>query len=702
MFPTRTRSTTFVAHFAGVFASSSLLISGPLLASEAEQSSDIVEVVVTSTRERLSQSATIAVPQAIQTVSRVLIEEQQSRTLSDIIRNVSGTAQTRTEMEAFRGFKLRGFDVNDTRMDGVRNTGSLNIQPDGLANIEQVEVLKGPASSLFGSGPIGGTVNIVSKKPASERQMQLSAALASHDFVNVSVDATGPINQAQSVRYRFIGDYSDADTFVDPVSVKKWQVAPSMSIDIADHTVVTLQTDYRSREGLRYVGLPLTGTILAAGQLRIPLDSYLAEPGQGDAENTGWQSTMLVDHEFSDSMSGRFALRYSRNTFNQPIVGPRSDAFLDANGRYIVNRNFHLFDEVEDEWVADAYLNKTLELAGLSHSVVLGADYSDWAYDSKFYLGSAAAIDVLRPAYGAAPTGVFLLDHTLDRVSTLGIYVQDHLELSENLTAQLGLRYDNLDNQAVSRVYNTDQERDDSELTHRIGLVYRLKPSLSVFTGYGSSIRANSFESFASPFAAPFAPQTGKQLEVGAKMAGTQYSATLAFFQIEQNNVLTSDPSDPTGFYSIPVGVQRSQGVEADVSWRFKSDWHVQASYAYTDASIRKDNTFAEGNRLKNVPVHSGRVWASYHWELGPASAAFGFGVSYSDSLPGDLGNTFSLPGWTTADSMLSLAWNTFQLQLNVSNLTDREYLHRAAFSRNQGVIPGEPRTVSLRARYTF
>jgi iron complex outermembrane receptor protein len=160
----------------------------------------VVTAAATATK---TDTPILDIPQSIQVVPQPVIEDQQPLTLSGILRNVSGFSQTRTDFEVFRSFKLRGFDVLDTTTDGLRNTDSLNIQADGLANIERVEVVKGPASALYGRGSIGGGINIVTKKPLPDSHRDISLNVGSFNHIQTTADLTGPLNKSKSIRYRF-------------------------------------------------------------------------------------------------------------------------------------------------------------------------------------------------------------------------------------------------------------------------------------------------------------------------------------------------------------------------------------------------------------------------------------------------------------------------------------------------------------------
>lgn len=638
------------------------------------------------------------IPQSIQVVPQSIIQEQNPQSLGEILRNVSGFSQMRTGPEAFRSFKLRGFDVSDTTTDGIRNTDSLNIQPDGMANIERVEVLKGPTASINGSGAIGGTVNIVTKKPTKETIRNINAGLGMFDYRQIGVDLGGAANEDGSLRYRLVADHRNTNSYIDRVGYEFTQVAPSIALDVADGSTLTLQVDLRERRGERYIGLPLTGTILSTNQIKISRDRFLSDPALGETVNQGAQTSLIWDHKFADDLVGRAALRYTRNTFDQPTGTPTSDVNLATN---TITRRYDRFDEVEKEVAGDAYLTKKINLVDMEHKVTIGADFSRWEYDSKWFIGSLSAVNVLNPTYGAQPTGIFLADDTLDKISTYGIYLQDQIALSQSVKALVGLRYDNIDSKAISKVFNTNGDRSDSNLNPRIGLVYELNPAVSLFASYSRAMRANAFQSFASATGSPFAPQKGNQYEVGTKLNfGNTLQGTISYFDLTQKNVLTADPNN--AFLQIPVGEQNSRGVEVDMTWEPIQNLQLLASYAYTDAEVKKDNSIPSGNQLKNVPLHSGRLWGTYRWQLGAGVAGVGAGLTYSDDVAGDITNTFTVPSWTVMDAALYYDIGKVRTQLNITNLTDKEYFQRAAFNRNQGVVPGEARRAILSVNYSF
>jgi iron complex outermembrane recepter protein len=636
-----------------------------------------------------TEALLLDVPQSIQIIPDNVIEDQRAKTIGSILQNASGFSQTRTDFEVFRSFKLRGFDVLDTTTDGIRNTDSLNIQAEGLANIDRVEVLKGPASALYGRGAVGGGINIVTKKPLPDSYRRFAFDAGSFDHFQTGIDLAGPVNESKSVRYRFIADYQRRDSFIDFIDITALQIAPSLQVDVGSKTTLTLQFDYRFHKQPRYSGLPLYGSITGADDIKLPFSRFLSEPGLDKTRNFGSQSTAILDHNFSSTWTGRISARWTQNYFFQPTASPGA---LRADNRTL-NRSFLQFDEVEKEFTIEADTTKRFHLGSTQHTLTAGGDYAWWHYDSKFTFGSIAPINIANPVYGAQPTGVFLLADTRDIISSYGGFVQDQISLHPRLKVVVGGRFDHISNTNRDLAIPVEGERQDTQFSPRLGLVFYLVPQVSVYGSYSTSIHPNYGEAFASATADPFRPQRGKQYEGGLKVdLGRRLFGTVAFYHLTQRDVLVADPNDLTGFFSIATGEQRSRGVEVDLFWSPLKSLDVLSSYAYTDAEIIEDSVpTLIGNRLKNVPKHSGRVWARYEIPISDNSRlGFGAGFTFTGDLPGDLGNTFVLPGYTVADALGSFKYKQLTFQVNIYNLFNKEYFHRVAFA-NQGVIPGEP-----------
>lgn len=643
-----------------------------------------------------SETPILRVPQSIQVVTSQVIADQRPLILSDALRNVSGFSALRNSAEVFGSFNIRGFTTIDMSVDGLRNTYALNDQAEGIAHVERVEVIKGPSAALYGRGGLGGTVNLVTKTPERARGGSISVSTGSGSLFQPTIDVTGPLSSGGAVRGRVVVDYEDRDTPIDHVSVNRRQIAPSLAIDLGSMTTVTLRTDYRSREGVRFVALPFYGTVTGLDDLRLPYSLFIGEPGAGATTNSTWQSTARVDHRLSAAWSLAGAVRWTETAFDMPSVGPR---VLGADNRTLTRR-YTRFDETQEELAVDAWTRGTFQTGAVTHTVVVGADWSRFDYDSQFFAGGVAPLDIARPQYGAPITGTFLLDHTRDRIGGVGLYAQNQMALSSRLDALVGVRYDRVEKARTAVEAGRTTSRDDGAVSPRAGVSYRLTPGVAVFGAYSEGL-VGVADGTANQTGTPFSPEGGRQWEGGLKLdlAGS-LSMTTALFQLTRTGVLVPDPANPS--FRVQSGEQRATGLEADLAWQSAGGASVIASYAFTNGEVTKDTAIPVGNRLVNLPRHAVRLWGKYALTAGANSRiALAAGITAQDEQQANTGNTLAVPGYWVADAGLFWERGRIGVQLNAVNLFDKEYPLRAAFG-NTGIIPGETRRVVLTLKTAF
>jgi iron complex outermembrane receptor protein len=647
-------------------------------------------VTATATATR-TETPVLRVPQSLQVVNAQVIADQRPLILSDALRNVSGVSSLRNSAEVFRTFNIRGFNVLDLTVDGVRNTYGLNDQPDAVAHLERIEVLKGPAASIYGRGNLGGTVNLLTKSPERQRAASVSFSTGSWGLVQPTIDVTGALNRSGTVRARAVLDYENRDTPIDFVSVERLQVAPSIAFDLGPRTTALLKTDYRRREGVRFVALPAYGTVIGLNDLRVPYNLFIGEPGAGETVNTGWQTTARVDQRLGGTWSVVTAVRWTDNTFDMPSAGPRA---LLADNRTLTRR-FTRFDETETELAVDGWLTGRVRTGAIMHTLVVGADASRFEYDSQFFSGSIGALDIAAPAYGAPVTGVFLLDHTLDRFGGGGIYAQDQIALTPQLEVLLGARVDRL---TKTRVYKAEGDREDTRsdtaVSPRAGASFLLRDGVALFGSYGEALVPVA-DGTTNRSGVPFRPQAGDQWEGGIKLdLLSALSLTVSAFTLTRDGIVVPDPNDPP--FLMQSGEQRSRGLELDAAWDGGRGLSVLAAYAFIDGEVTRDTAVPVGNELMNTPRHSGRLWGKYAFTPTNVGVwAIAGGVTATGEQQANLANNLAIPSSWVAD--LGAFWEHRRLgvQLNVVNLFDKQYVARGAFG-NTGVIPGDTRRVVL------
>jgi len=630
------------------------------------------------------------VPQSVQVVNRRLIDDLNPDTLSDIVGISGGTSNARNSIEPFSSFKMRGFTVSQTVVDGIRNTNSLNIQSEGLASIEQVEVLRGPGGAVFGLSSPGGVINVVTKKPLSTKRLEASVGIGNFDQRQAMIDLTGPLNSDGSLRARVVGAYEDRDSFVNFVSVERAQFNPAIEWEHSSGTVLRYQADYRERQGLRYISLPVEGTLIDTDVFELPFSLFTGEPDQGDTLSDSWVHTLVAERGSDGPDLTRFFARYTATEYDQPSVAP---AGVQDDGRTL-DRRFNRFVEDQEETIAGAQIVREVKFGRFSPIISAGIDYAEWSYDSDFFRGSVASLDLLDPVYGAPIEGVFLLASSRDRFEQLGGYLQGMFEFGEDLTVLVGARVDRLENTTEDFSFDSSGSSTDAEVSPRVGISWEVLPGVVPYASYAETFEANpNFGFVRSPDGAPFGPQTGRQWEVGVKLAAVGgLTSTISFFDIELSNVLTPDPSDP--FFRVPTGEQRSRGVELINTWQPVENFTLLASYAYTDAEVTEDNVIEPGTPLDNVPEHSGRIWARYARKISEDwVAGLTGGWTYNSSVFLGIGSTLEVPSYDVFEFGAFLRRGALQLDVTVDNLTDEDYLLRGAFGGN-GVIPGDPQRI--------
>jgi iron complex outermembrane recepter protein len=636
------------------------------------------------------------VPQGISVVTREIIDLQQPFTLSDIVRNTPSISNFRNSSETFRTISVRGFVQNETTTDGLRNTDALNIQPDGLANIERVEVIRGAAGALYGRGSLGASVNIVTKKPFDALAARIDLTGGSRSMASVSADFNAPLGGGFSTRV--IGAYESRDSFVQFSPLRGFQLAPSLAWD-GGTTRALVQLDYRERSVLRYIGLPLYGTIRGTNDLVLPIGLNLGEPTLPPTINAGLQVTASVERDLSSDWSMRVAGRYTRNTYDQQAISLRT---LAADNRTL-SRSYNRFVEAQDEYAAFASLDGKVTTGSIEHELRFAIDHARFTYDSLFLGGAIGPINIANPVHGLRPV-VFSppFDDTVDRITATGVSVQDRITLFPGLKLLLGGRYDWIDTQRRSKLTGQVGRRTPSAFSPRAGATFDVTPNVTLYGSWGRNIESQN-NGGSNATLTPFDPIRGEQYEAGVKLSQNErVAATFGVYRIEATGVLTADPSST---FSIPTGRRRSQGVEAEINWQPIAGLSLLGYASYIDAQITADTRLPTGTQIQNVPKWQARLFASYE---APEGALAGFGlngaVTYLGSQPGNLAavaTRFTVPSSTIVDAGISYRTGPLRVAVQARNLLDQRHFIRGAFD-GRNIIPGDPRTIFVSLSYAW
>lgn len=677
----------------------------------------------------------IETPVAVQIVPRAVMDDQKVTTVKDALENVSGV-RAQPSLGGSTGFLIRGFRTGNIYRNGLLTTAGSSLGDFDAANLESIEVVKGPAQ-LYGRTEPGGLINLSTKRGLDIPYYSLEQSVGSYDFYRTQWDAGGPVSEDGTWQYRFSGVYQDNQSFRDFVSANRLLINPSLTWRPAPGTDVTVDIEYQKKHALADFGIPVIGNRPAS----IPISRNLGDPNTPIGE----QETLMIGTEINHQLNTNWAIHqrflYTRsdgvNTFVNPA--PAFNAALALNqATGIMQRN--IFQQQSHQQVYSANLDLTgkLEFGNTKHNLLLGIDY----YRSHNLYGSdgqwvvpnpALAIDIYNPgpSYGIpqATFGATLLTSSTPTPRSdiynqwYGLYFQDQITLWDKLHLMAGGRYDWAETgrgrattwpAATAALWGATPSliRKDAGFSPRLGVLYELRNDMSVYGSWTTSFGANN-----APAAngTTFAPQIGEQFEAGVKaqLFDSRLIGTLAFYQLTKDNILVNNLSTPDPFDKI-ANKQRSRGVELDITGQMSRNLSLIGSYAYTDARVLEDHTGGtKGNRLSNVPVHSGSLSLKYDF-LGQTNLnglSAGIGAFMAGQRNGDLANTFKLPGYTRMDAFVAYSgWKVgaskMTAQLNVRNLLNKKYYESTDPDSNVaprlGVYPGAPLTVLGSLRIEF
>ncbi|AFY89074.1 TonB-dependent siderophore receptor [Chroococcidiopsis thermalis] len=638
------------------------------------------------------------IPQSIQIIPQQVLEEQQVDSLNEAIKNVPGVIQnTPDDTPIFNSFTIRGFDAGENQ-NFTRNGLKLRFANSTTAifsNIERVEVLRGPASVLFGGGEPGGTINIVTKQPLREPFYSVEASVGSYDFYQGALDLTGPLNDSKTILYRLNASYESAESFVNFVNREISAVAGAIKFELGKNTDLTFDIQYVGATQRGGSGLPVEGTILPNPNGEIPRNRNLAEPDSRfiiDRLIAGYN----LEHRFSENWSLRNAFYFADNNYR--IRDSVAAISLEPDLRTVER----FADEVDTRDQTFDFVTNVVgkfSTGAIQHQLLLGVDLS--RFDSRFFTDGAfrgTPIDLFDPVYSTE-----ILERTdppsetTTLTDSLGIYLQDQVTITNNLKLLLGGRFDAFEQTEEDLLENTETSQSGDAFSPRLGIVYQPIEPISLYASYTRSF-APSYGRSADD--EPFEPGRGTQYEIGVKAdINDRLSATLALYDLTRTNVNTTDPDNPN--FEIQTGEQNSQGVELFISGEILPGWNIIAGYAYTDARITQDETYEVGNRINNVPESSFNLWTSYEIQSGNLQGlGFGIGFFYVGDRQGDLENTFTLPSYFRTDAAIFYKRGQFRAALNVNNLFDVEYFENS--NSGLSVYPAEPFTVQGKVSWEF
>ena len=652
-------------------------------------------------------------------MTRQALEDAGADTIADAYDYLAGIArENNTGGLVGDDYIARGFATDNILFNGNR-TG----QPTTLdtANVERVEALRGPTATLFGRADPGGLINVVTKQPLSEpfHQVDVTGATGLIDdgerFRNAraSLDTGGPIDERNRVRYRFNAAVDYENSFRKDIDERVLFVAPVVEAELGDRTIANLELSYQYRKDAFD-----RGVFFVNDQLLLDRDFNLAEGQTPKIDKHYASSTLRLDHQLARSWKARLGLYASYNDFDGEgvQVGSINDTAVTAQRRELIASDIFLTAQPE--------LTGEFSTGDVGHTVLFGIDASYQKNTADLLFGPAGApIDVFNPVFPADlpaldPTVSTFSTSAFDRrltATTVGVYAQDQIDLSDAWKLLLGLRWENAHLTEDTRFLinfgpildnSANQGFDDDAFLPRLGIVYRPIDEIALYASYSETYRPPTAGSLTDASGNSVDAEEAENYEVGVKLDALQgrVGGTLAVYRSDKENVLEADPNDP--FTSqINLGRVRGEGLEFDLSGEVTENISLGVTYAYTNTRIASNaGGIPKGTRLRNVPRHQASLQAAYRFtDSGLKGLRLFGGLVYESDKKTDTSQTIrtELPSYIRLD--LGATYDiTEQVPANflARNVTDTDYYTSAAGRNNVAV--GEPLSVALGVRVRF
>jgi len=657
-------------------------------------------MVVTGEAQITKTAAALAeLPRSVSVITDAQLAVQDIGTIAEATRYTPGIRSERWGFEPRLTFiQIRGFDATTTGLyrDGLqlRNPGfavGYNLEPYGA---ERIEVLRGPASVLYGAGSPGGLVNYVTKKPTSVPIREIELEGGSYDRIQGKLDLSGPLGQ--DFGYRLTGLIRDAGTQVNFVQNDRIFVAPTFTWEPSERTRVTFLGHYKDDESRASQALPAAGLLSPNPNGELPVDRFTGEPEVDRYDRSDYTAGYIVRHHLSDAWTLRQNLRYYDIELDDVTVFTMG---LQDDQRTIDRALFESFGEANG-FALDNQAEFELTTGTVGHTLLGGLDFQTVDAASLQTFGGAPTLDIFDPRYGQpVPAAPVFLDNTTDQ-RQLGLYLTDRIVIADGWTVSLAGRHDWARTEVTDNLGGDSTVQDDQAFTVQAGLLYESAIGLTPYASYAESFLPALGTDEAGE---PFDPERGRQWEVGLKYEPSTWNGliTVALFDLTRDDFIQFDPET---FLQVQTGQIGSRGLEIEAVAGLANGLDLLASFTYLDAEITETSNPAELDmRPTQTPEAWASAWLDYTLPPGPLGGlGVGAGVRFLGSTFGDAANTLEVPGTTLADATVSYDWNDFRLSVNVQNVFDQEYV-AAAFVRSTPLATfGPARTVTAGLRYRW
>ncbi|MBJ8958124.1 ferrioxamine B receptor FoxA [Citrobacter youngae] len=651
----------------------------PLLAQETTKNDTVV--VTSQMQSGATKLATpdIETPQSVSIVTREQFEEQGATSVRQAVSYTPGVysnqigASNRFDYIVLRGFSDGSLD--NVYLDGLKMMGDTNSHSSLVIDpwfLDNIEVVRGPASVLYGRSSPGGIVALTSRKPSFDAGGEVKLFAGNNNQRGAAFDVTGALDDNDRVAARLSGMTRYADSQFGPLKEERYALMPSLTWRITDQTRLDLMAYlHRDPEGGSHSGLPYDGTVVPHYGQKISNTFY---EGEDDYDKYDRRENMVgynIEHMFDSGWSVRQKLRYLHTDveLNQVYAA----GWLNETE---LNRGYSGSDEKMSAITLDNQLDGSFDTWQVNHRLLVGIDYQDRSNNTTGYYGAFPPIDAFNPVYGAKPDYINMYAREKHKLRQTGYYLQDQMSW-DRFRITLGGRYDQVSISNIDKQNGTRSDLDKNNFSSRAALLYLFDNGVAPYISYSTAFTPTSF---ADENGNLLEPMKGKQWEAGLKYEpeglNSQFSASV--FRINQTNIATKEePTDP--YRSI--GEIESEGVELEAISQLTDSFRLQAAYTYTDIRYKKSSPEEQGKRAVYAPRNQASTWLSYDVKNGPlAGLTLGSGVRYVNGITSDRQNTHTLPSYTLVDlaigyDLTNIGIKGLSTQLNVNNLTDKRYV---------------------------
>lgn len=680
----------------------------------------------------------IETPQSTSVVTAAQAQKQGATSVSTALRYEPGVTTGSRPGDRFDSVYIRGFggfggNANYVHYwDGLRLATGINYDVPSVDPyfLDRIEIMRGPASVLYGQNNPGGLVNLVSKEPENTASSEVFTRFGNNGRAETGFDFTGPVDESGDLLYRLTGVGRLYDLGFDSSDSKRIAIAPSVTWSPDEDTKLTIKASYtRDPNAALTNWLPALGTLQSNPNGQIAYDFFSGNPNYNSFSRTqttiGYELEQSLDDVWTFRQNTRFM--HNESEFKAYSVVANANAWASAANcggvAYLcLGRQSTHYIEQFNALAIDNQVEADFDTGALEHKVLIGLDYQLVDARSTYGNGAVTYINYLNPVYESAPNVAMTTRVDQLRQQT-GVYLQDQMQV-DNWHFVIAGRNDwssiDSDTTTLSTGASKEVDTDDHAFTWKAGLLYEFDNGIAPYASYATSFEPTTGTGYGGT---PFKPTTGQQYEVGVKYQPENFDGlfTVALYDLTQQNVLTTDTlhtstnTTSTGCSSstcqTQTGEVHSRGVELGAKFALAAGLNLSASYTYADVEVTKSNVATTlGKTPVGAPEHMASLWADYTIGSGVLEGLnFGAGVRYMGSTYGDAANTkaMKVPAYTLFDASVSYDFGNYDpkmkgltLAVNATNLFDKEYV--AACASAYQCFYGTGRVVMATASYKW